>query len=134
MAKNDFTAFLGAETVYEGLLSFSGTMHIDGQFSGEINSEGNLFIGRGARVAGLIRVGTLVVSGNIQGEMIVSEKTTLHKSAIVCGKLTSKSLIVEDGASIEGNLCTGEAMIAQSKAAEEKAALPAKPQAQIEIQ
>ena len=104
MAKDDITAFLGSGTVYNGKLSFVGSVRIDGQFTGEIKSEGTLILGKDARVDGTIQVSQLVLSGNLSGDVIVSGKTILHKTANLTGNLLTRGLIIEEGAMLQGTI------------------------------
>ncbi|MBQ4132242.1 MAG: polymer-forming cytoskeletal protein [Desulfovibrionaceae bacterium] len=105
MARDEINAFLGSGTVYTGDLSFEGAVRIDGTFSGNITSEGTLIVGQGANVKGSLRVGALVASGSIEGEVVVSGKAVLHKSATLQGKLATKLLVMEEGAMLDGDLC-----------------------------
>lgn len=107
MAKDDITAFLGSGTVYNGHLSFVGSVRIDGQFTGEVKSEGTLILGKDAKVDGVIQVNQLVLSGNLQGDVTVASKTIMHKSAVLKGSLVTKSLIMEEGALLQGNISMG---------------------------
>ena len=104
MAKDDITAFLGSGTIYNGQLSFVGSVRIDGQFTGEIKSEGTLILGKDARVDGTIQVSQLVLSGNLNGDVIVTGKTIMHKSANLTGNLVTHSLIMEEGALLQGSI------------------------------
>ena len=45
MSKDEINAFLGTGTVYEGKLSFQGSVRIDGMYTGQIQSEGTLIVG-----------------------------------------------------------------------------------------
>ena len=116
MAKDDITAFLGAGTVYNGQLNFIGSVRIDGQFTGEITSDGTLILGKDAKVEGTISVCHLVLSGNLHGDVTVSGKSILHKTANFAGNLTTRTLIVEEGALLQGSLCMDPAMASTSKA------------------
>ena len=104
MAKDDITAFLGSGTIYNGQLSFVGSVRIDGQFTGEIKSEGTLILGKDARVDGTIQVSQLILSGNLNGDVIVTGKTIMHKSANLTGNLVTHSLIMEEGALLQGSI------------------------------
>ncbi len=104
MGREEFNAFLGAGTVYEGQLSFLGAVRIDGEFKGEIRSEGTLILGKDARVYGAVQVGQLILSGYINGEIVAAKKTILHKTANLEGKLFTPVLVMEEGARIEGTI------------------------------
>lgn len=104
MGKEEINAFLGAATVYTGRLTFQGAVRVDGVFKGEIESDGILIVGKDARIEGQLRVGELVLSGNFSGEAYVSHRATLHKSGIFLGSLYARALILEEGATLEGEV------------------------------
>ncbi len=104
MSKDEFNAFLGAGTTYEGLLNFAGAVRIDGTFKGEIKSEGTLILGKDAQVSAQVDVGQLILSGCIHGDMKVSKRTVLHKTAKLIGTLATPVLIMEEGAIIQGSI------------------------------
>ncbi len=104
MGKDEFNAFLGAGTVYQGQLNFLGAVRIDGQFTGEIRSEGTLILGQDAKVEGNVSVSQLILSGSISGDITVSGKTIMHKTAYLTGDLATKSLIMEEGAMLQGKV------------------------------
>ena len=104
MAKDDITAFLGSGTIYDGHLNFVGSVRIDGQFTGDIKSEGTLILGREARVEASINVCNLVLSGQLHGDVVVTGKTVLHKTANLTGNLITRGLIMEEGALLQGTI------------------------------
>ena len=108
MAKEDISAFLGESTIYQGKLNFSGTVRIDGQFTGEIHSDGTLVLGKEAKVQGKVNVNQLVLTGFLSGEAIVKEKTTMHKTAMFLGNLMTKAMVMEEGAVLQGTITMRE--------------------------
>lgn len=107
MARDEINAFLGVGTAYQGKLNFQGAVRIDGSFQGEVTSEGTLVIGQEASVEGHILVGQLVISGRVNGEVRARERVVLHKTACLVGTLETPSLMVEEGAIIEGKITMG---------------------------
>ena len=107
MARDEINAFLGAGTNYHGKLHFQGAVRIDGNFQGEVVSEGTLVIGQEAIVEGQIKVGQLVLSGKIKGEVEAKNKVVLHKTANLQGNIRTPVLVVEEGAVLEGELIMG---------------------------
>ena len=107
MAKDEINAFLGAGTSYQGKLDFEGSVRIDGRFTGEVASEGTLVVGQEALVQGDIRVGQLVLSGRVQGDVTARDKVVLHTTANLVGSLETPKLMVEEGAVIEGRVNMG---------------------------
>ena len=65
----DEIAYLGSDTVYEGKLTFKGTVRIEGKYTGEITSDGTLNVGKDAQVEGTLNVGELLLSGRFSGEV-----------------------------------------------------------------
>ncbi|MEZ7198075.1 bactofilin family protein [Pseudodesulfovibrio karagichevae] len=107
MARDEINAFLGAGTNYHGKLHFQGAVRIDGNFQGEVVSEGTLVIGQDAVVDGQVKVGQLVLSGRIKGEVEAKNKVVLHKTANLQGNIRTPVLVVEEGAVLEGELVMG---------------------------
>jgi cytoskeletal protein CcmA (bactofilin family) len=107
MARDEINAFLGAGTNYHGKLHFQGAVRIDGNFQGEVVSEGTLVIGQDAVVDGQVKVGQLVLSGRIKGEVEAKNKVGLHKTANLQGNIRTPVLVVEEGAVLEGELVMG---------------------------
>ncbi|OEU66847.1 MAG: hypothetical protein BA863_07255 [Desulfovibrio sp. S3730MH75] len=104
MARDEINAFLGSGTDYHGKLNFQGAVRIDGNFSGEVESEGTLVVGKDAQVEGVLRIGQLVLSGKVTGEVYASDKAVLHKTANLQGNLVTPVLVVEEGAVLEGRV------------------------------
>ena len=102
-------ALLGAGTRYEGKLFFDGRVRIDGDFEGEVLSEGLLVVGEGAAVRGTIRVGTLIVrGGTVEAEIHASELVELHAPARVRGDIHTPALFIDKGAVFDGSCVMGE--------------------------
>lgn len=102
--ESKFNAFLGTDTSYNGQLSFAGSVRIDGEFTGEIASEGTLILGKDARVSGRINVAQLILSGKIDGEIMVSKQTTIHKTGYLTGSIVTPVLVMEEGATLQGTV------------------------------
>lgn len=124
MAKDDFSAFLGAGTEYQGQLTFKGTVRVDCRFLGDITSDGKLILGKEANLKGTVRVKELVVHGILNGEAIVTNRTILHQDAKVAGTLTTATLVMEEGALLQGELFMGKDIV---KSKEMKTDCPAHP-------
>ena len=104
MAKDEINAFLGAGTFYEGKLAFEGTVRIDGEFRGDIESGGTLVVGKGAHVKGKVNVDQIIISGRVDGDVLAKTKMVMYKEAKFFGTLITPSLMVEEGAIIQGQV------------------------------
>ena len=102
------SAFIDQGSEFEGKLSFKDTVRIDGRFRGEITSENTLIVGETGEIEASIRSKTVAVSGSVTGDIIAATKVVLHKTARVCGNIQTGSLVVEDGAEIDGSIKMGK--------------------------
>ena len=98
------SAFIDQGSEFEGKLSFRDTVRIDGRFRGEIASENTLIVGESGEIHATIRSNTVVVSGLVEGDIIAARKVVLHKTARVHGNLETPSLVVEEGAALDGQV------------------------------
>jgi cytoskeletal protein CcmA (bactofilin family) len=100
--RDEINAFLGKNTEFEGKLSFSGTVRIDGHFKGEILADGTLFIGDDAVVESKVQVSQLVVSGEVRGDLFAAEKIEIHPPGKVFGNIQAPAVVMDEGVVFEG--------------------------------
>ncbi len=101
---NDVKALLAAGTEFEGKLNFGGALRIDGKFSGSITDGDMLIVGEGARVSAEISCGTVVICGEVTGNIRARRSVELRQQGAVRGDIETPSLIVERGALFEGHM------------------------------
>ncbi len=93
---------LGRETVFTGTMRFTSSLKIDGNFEGEIESSGFLFVEEGAHVRANIRVRSVVVGGVVHGNIVATEKLEMLSTGKVYGNVTTSKLKIADGVVFEG--------------------------------
>lgn len=98
----ELNALLGRGSEFEGKLTFEGTVRIDGKFSGEISTNDVLVIGEGAKVQAEINAGSVVVNGEVQGNIRAKTSIELHQPAKVRGNLETPQLSIDKGVIFEG--------------------------------
>jgi cytoskeletal protein CcmA (bactofilin family) len=94
--------FLGKGTKLEGKLRFEGTIRVDGHYVGEISSDGDLIVGEEGVLEADIRVGHVVINGEVRGNIQASQKVEIHAPGKVFGDISSPSLVIDDGAFFQG--------------------------------
>ncbi len=104
----DRTTILKEDTSFEGKLSFEGGVIVNGKFTGEIFSNGELIIGKTGRVDGKIEIGSVVIHGHVQGDIKAQQKIVINAPASVQGDIVAPSLMIEEGAVFEGNCSMGK--------------------------
>jgi cytoskeletal protein CcmA (bactofilin family) len=87
----DLNALLGRGSEFEGKLTFEGTVRIDGKFSGTIVTNDVLVIGEGAKVSAEISCGTVIVHGEITGNLKAKTAVELHHPARMKGNIETQS-------------------------------------------
>ncbi len=112
----EITAFLGKGTEFKGVLSFEGTIRVDGKLEGEVVSKDTLIAGDGAFLQGEITVGTIICSGKIVGNVNANQKVHIIAPGIVQGNIKTPKLIIEEGVTFDGK----SEMAGEKKAAEQK--------------
>ena len=114
--QSEITAFLGKGTEFKGVLSFEGTIRVDGKVEGEIVSKDTLIAGDGAFLQGEISVGTIISSGRIVGNVNASQKVHALAPAYIQGNIKTPKLIIEEGVVFDGK----SEMAGEKKASEQK--------------
>jgi len=87
---------------FEGKLMFDGTVQVNGDFRGEVLSDGTLIVGPEAKLAAQIQIDTLIVEGYIEGTIEAKQRVELRRGANFIGDIVTPSLVVEDGAIFQG--------------------------------
>jgi cytoskeletal protein CcmA (bactofilin family) len=99
---NDLLLGSGAE--FEGKLTFKGTVRIDAKFTGTIITDDVLVVGENARIAADIHCGTIIVHGEVNGNIKAKTAVELHHPAKVRGNIETASLMIEKGVILQGDL------------------------------
>ncbi len=96
------SALLDQGTIFEGRLSFEGTVQINGIFKGEIFTNDTLVISEQAKVIAEIEADTIIISGRVEGNLFAKRKVIMYPPAVFRGTVTSPSLKIEEGVVFEG--------------------------------
>jgi cytoskeletal protein CcmA (bactofilin family) len=100
--EEEVKAFLGKGAEFNGKLMFNGSVRIDGDFKGNIFGSGTLVIGEGADLEADIRVDSVMVSGEVRGQIDVKKQIRIYSTGKVSGDLNTPLFSVEEGAFFEG--------------------------------
>ncbi len=93
---------LGRGAKFEGKLTFEGTVRIDATFIGSIVTNDVLVVGEAARIDANITCGTIVVHGEVNGNVHAKTAVEIRHSAKLRGDLETPALVVEKGALFQG--------------------------------
>jgi cytoskeletal protein CcmA (bactofilin family) len=93
---------LGRGARFEGKLTFEGTVRIDATFIGSIVTNDVLVVGEAARIDADITCGTIIVHGEVNGNIQAKTGVEVHRTGKVRGDLETPSLVIEKGALFHG--------------------------------
>lgn len=98
------TSVLGPGVIWEGKVSGTGGVRIEGTFEGQIGLRGMLVVGESGRVTcENIRASTVIVAGAVRGN-ITTQKLEIRATGRVWGDVTTTSFVTEDGAFLRGQI------------------------------
>ena len=115
------SGFVGGGTDVTGEANFKAMMRVDGHFSGRISSSsGTLIVGANGKVDANIEVAVAVIHGNINGDIIATQRLELGRAAKVHGNIQTPSLVIEQGAIFEGSCKMLQMQTAAEKAKKDR--------------
>jgi cytoskeletal protein CcmA (bactofilin family) len=95
-------SLLAAGLTIEGKIEGSGHVRIAGNFKGDVNVQGNLTIEAGAKVTGGVRANTVIVGGELEGNIDAAARVELLQTGVLNGDLKAGSLTVAAGSRMRG--------------------------------
>jgi len=106
--QNRIDSLIGAGTRIVGDIHFAGGLRVDGEIDGSIiatpGKPSTLVLSEHARVNGAVNVTHLVVNGEVNGPVSVTEYLELQSNSRVTGDVHYKTLEIQLGAVVEGRL------------------------------
>lgn len=113
----------------EGNLISAGSLRIDGQIKGKITAEGDVTLSPQSEVEADIKATNVTVGGSFKGNITAGNRAELARGGRVEGNVTSKVLVVAEGASFTGQSIMDGRQPSASGASETPAPAAAKPAA-----
>ncbi len=100
---DNIVGLLGKGTEFDGKLVFDGTVRVDGKFKGEVFTKGVLVVGEGAVVHAEVEADTIIVSGEVHGNLKASKRIEIRSPGRLYGNIKTATLLVEEGVIFEGS-------------------------------
>lgn len=98
------TTFIAPSTKIVGTITGDGPYVFCGAVEGDCDVNGTVTLAAGGRWTGTIRATNVVVSGDVDGDVIARERVEISGTARVTGSLSGHAIAVAEGAIIEGEL------------------------------
>jgi cytoskeletal protein CcmA (bactofilin family) len=123
---------IGKSVIIKGDLTGSEDLTIEGQVEGKIELRQNILtIGANGKIKAQVFAKTVVVLGEVQGNITATERVDIRDNGSVDGDLSAPRIAIADGAHFRGSIDMqrqgakpGEAKMAEAKPAEVKVPVP----------
>ena len=96
-------SLIAADVTIEGKIEGAGHVRMAGRFKGDVNVQGNVTIEQGAHVTGQISAATVIVSGEVHGNIHASSRVELLETGAINGDVKAAVLTVAAGSRMRGN-------------------------------
>lgn len=100
-------------TFIEGKFKTTEDLRLDGTIVGEVKSDKRLVMGKSGKIEGTVTCKESSVKGRIEGTLNVRGLLHLLNTAFIKGKIKAKKMIVDEGASYNGECLIGEQHFSQ---------------------
>jgi cytoskeletal protein CcmA (bactofilin family) len=101
--RDELSAYLDEHSVVEGTGTFNGTAMLNGKFKGLIQSNDTLIVGAKGVINADISAGSVLIRGEVIGNVVATERLELRGSARLLGDVETPVLVVDDGVVFEGH-------------------------------
>jgi cytoskeletal protein CcmA (bactofilin family) len=102
MSTNSVKNVLNSDVEIKGNLKFAGELTFEGKLEGEINADGTLHLGDSAVVNGNVNVGTVIVRGKLNGNIVAKDKIEIKAKSELFGDIRGSKLVIEEGVTFVG--------------------------------
>jgi cytoskeletal protein CcmA (bactofilin family) len=93
---------VGQGAKLEGKIVSAGSLRIDGQIKGTIDADGDVMMSPQSAVEADVNAANVSVAGRFKGDIIVKGKAEIARGGRVDGNITAKSLVIQEGATFNG--------------------------------
>ena len=102
---DDFSinTIIGLGSSIKGDIKISGSIRIDGDLLGNLETDGNVQIGEDARIKGNITAKSIIIRGIVIGDITVKESVKLLSSSAVVGDILARSIQLDDNVLFHGH-------------------------------
>jgi cytoskeletal protein CcmA (bactofilin family) len=95
---------IGSDNRLEGTVYGAGDVHVEGKIEGAVDTSGNVLVLEIGTVSGSVSARAVTVSGTVTGDVSASERIELKPSARVEGNMTAARILINDGATFDGQV------------------------------
>lgn len=94
-------------TIIEGKFRTTEGLRLDGTIIGEVDSQ-KIVMGESGKIEGIVTCKESAIKGTIEGQLSVNGLLHLLSTALIKGRIKAKKMVVDEGASYNGECLIGE--------------------------
>ena len=104
MGDMDTAGVIGSGLFIKGELHGEEDLIIEGRVEGEITLKKHLVIESTGVILADIQTENITIKGEMRGNMVASDRVTIHANARVIGDVTAPRVVIDDGAHFKGHI------------------------------
>ncbi|MFZ6035649.1 MAG: bactofilin family protein [Patescibacteria group bacterium] len=117
---DEIETIIGRSVKVDGNFHGEGNVTVEGVVQGTLKTNHNLTIGQSAKVKAEVSAQNLFLSGEIRGNIQVTERAQLTSTAKIFGNIQVNKLSIEEGAVINGKVSMSEGHESSGETEEQK--------------
>jgi cytoskeletal protein CcmA (bactofilin family) len=94
----------GKGLIIRGEVAGEGDVQLQGELDGKISLTGTVVVEEGARVHADVSATEIIVAGFVRGNIVASDRVELSPTGHLVGDISTKALIVREGAALNGSI------------------------------
>lgn len=97
---------IGTTSNIQGTITSSGTVRIDGNYTGNVTSDADVIVGEGGIIDGNISSVNVIISGKVNGNISCKGLLEISSTGRLIGDVEVKNIAITDGAVFKGKCDT----------------------------
>jgi cytoskeletal protein CcmA (bactofilin family) len=97
---------IGTSSNIQGTINSSGTVRIDGIYTGNVTSEADVIVGESGSIEGNIFASNVIISGKVNGNVSCKGLLEISSTGRLIGDVEVKNIAIADGAVFKGKCNT----------------------------
>ena len=95
-------SIIAADITIEGKIEGNGSVRLAGKFKGDVHIQGDLTIDAGAKLTGSVRANSVIIGGEVEGNIESASRVELLATGVLNGDLKAGTLTVAAGSRMRG--------------------------------
>ena len=95
-------SIIASDITIEGKIEGNGHVRLAGRFKGDVHIQGDLTIDAGAKLTGSVRANSVIIGGEVEGNIDSASRVELLATGVLNGDLKAGTLTVAAGSRMRG--------------------------------